>query len=294
MPLHRIFKFYAPKWFCVQNSFLAIGKRFMSESYYDILKVPESCSSKDIRDAFINLSKKNHPDKHLNDPTMHERFIKINEAYSVLINPLSRRAYDINLHHKKKLGAPESESYREPQRTYPRTSNSMKSESHYTNFSSYSRGDPFTFHYQAATKEQKAEQDAYYGIKGIKKVSNNRIAIVVILFTLLAVVIQLVTIRNSVIRSRERMLEESRKNSLLHAMAREKATLYGQDYQINLLKKTLKGSFGSEIDEDKPKLINKGGKNGDIDHQAHKQRSSSKKGPKKDEVCEKCKQCNHL
>ena len=63
----------------------------------------------------------NHPDKHLNDPSMHNKFIRIKEAYSVLINPITRRSYDMVLQNEKKLKAP-SNSTKTYTRTYTYTS----------------------------------------------------------------------------------------------------------------------------------------------------------------------------
>ena len=38
-----------------------------------------------------------HPDLNPNDPTNHEKFIQLNEAYTVLSKPLSRQEYDTSL-----------------------------------------------------------------------------------------------------------------------------------------------------------------------------------------------------
>lgn len=38
-----------------------------------------------------------HPDVNKNDPRSKERFVRVNEAYNVLIKPCSRREYDIGL-----------------------------------------------------------------------------------------------------------------------------------------------------------------------------------------------------
>ena len=38
-----------------------------------------------------------HPDKDPSDPHLHDKFVAINEAYSVLSKATSRREYDLNL-----------------------------------------------------------------------------------------------------------------------------------------------------------------------------------------------------
>ncbi|XP_061391603.1 dnaJ-like protein 60 [Musca vetustissima] len=69
-----------------------------SETLYDVLKVRNDCSDKDIRNAYVQLSKQYHPDakggssKDNKDHTAH--FLKISEAYQTLSKPKLRREYD--------------------------------------------------------------------------------------------------------------------------------------------------------------------------------------------------------
>ncbi|CAI2724588.1 unnamed protein product [Schistosoma spindalis] len=65
-----------------------------SQTHYDTLGIKKSASYNEIRSAFIELSKKYHPDK--NDGDI-ETFKRINEAYSVLSQEESRRIYDSSL-----------------------------------------------------------------------------------------------------------------------------------------------------------------------------------------------------
>ncbi|CAH8825857.1 unnamed protein product [Trichobilharzia szidati] len=69
--------------------------RFLSsQTHYDVLGVKKSASPSEIRSAFIELSKKYHPDKYHGDSEM---FKRINEAYSVLSQEKTRRIYDATL-----------------------------------------------------------------------------------------------------------------------------------------------------------------------------------------------------
>ncbi|XP_066592974.1 dnaJ homolog subfamily C member 4-like [Prorops nasuta] len=64
-------------------------------NYYEVLNVSQNATQKQIRDAFIKLSKQKHPDKtHLDS---HSEFVKINEAYTVLSKHSSRQQYDSGL-----------------------------------------------------------------------------------------------------------------------------------------------------------------------------------------------------
>jgi ribosomal protein L37AE/L43A len=61
--------------------------------YYKILEVSKNVPQNEIKSAFLKLAKVYHPDVNPNIEA-HEKFKKINEAYEVLSNPLSRTGYD--------------------------------------------------------------------------------------------------------------------------------------------------------------------------------------------------------
>ncbi|XP_076281550.1 dnaJ-like protein 60 [Lasioglossum baleicum] len=64
-------------------------------NYYDTLHVSTDATQKEIKDAFIKLSKKTHPD--CGSEGSHSEFVKINEAYSVLSKRTTKRDYDMSL-----------------------------------------------------------------------------------------------------------------------------------------------------------------------------------------------------
>jgi molecular chaperone DnaJ len=61
--------------------------------YYDVLGVPRSASSEDLKSAFRRLARQYHPDVN-SSADAEERFKEINEAYAVLSDPDRRAAYD--------------------------------------------------------------------------------------------------------------------------------------------------------------------------------------------------------
>ncbi|MEV6653156.1 DnaJ C-terminal domain-containing protein [Streptomyces sp. NPDC051219] len=65
----------------------------MARDYYDVLGVQRNASNEEIQQAFRKLARKYHPDIS-KDPQAEERFKEINEAYSVLSDPDTRRRYD--------------------------------------------------------------------------------------------------------------------------------------------------------------------------------------------------------
>ncbi|KER26739.1 hypothetical protein T265_06100 [Opisthorchis viverrini] len=79
----------------VAASPLSIIRRLASKqrTHYETLGVRQSATASEIRSAFLELSKKHHPDKQGNV----EVFKAVNEAYSVLSREEFRRTYDRSL-----------------------------------------------------------------------------------------------------------------------------------------------------------------------------------------------------
>jgi curved DNA-binding protein len=62
--------------------------------YYQVLGVPKTASSADVKKAFRKLARQYHPDKNPGDPAAERRFKEINEANEVLSDPDKRKRYD--------------------------------------------------------------------------------------------------------------------------------------------------------------------------------------------------------
>jgi len=67
----------------------------MSESFYNVLNVPETASQEDIKKAYRKMSMTHHPDKNNNSQESTEKFQKISEAYEVLGDVDKKREYDM-------------------------------------------------------------------------------------------------------------------------------------------------------------------------------------------------------
>uniref|UniRef100_A0A8D8UE15 DnaJ-like protein 60 n=2 Tax=Cacopsylla melanoneura TaxID=428564 RepID=A0A8D8UE15_9HEMI len=98
--------------FCPKSTFVFLNKagpccqnfRYYSgqdDTHYDVLEVKKNSSPKEIRSAFIRLSKEFHPDKNPKNPLLHDKFVQLNEAYSTLNDIDSRRNYDASLNLKE-------------------------------------------------------------------------------------------------------------------------------------------------------------------------------------------------
>ena len=65
----------------------------MARDYYEVLGVPRTADASEIQQAFRTLARKFHPDVN-HDPGAEDSFKELNEAYSVLSDPDTRKRYD--------------------------------------------------------------------------------------------------------------------------------------------------------------------------------------------------------
>jgi molecular chaperone DnaJ len=73
--------------------------------YYEVLGLSRGASETEIKKAYRRLARDHHPDANPDDPGAEERFKELTEAYEVLSNPESRRAYDTYGHQIPRAGA---------------------------------------------------------------------------------------------------------------------------------------------------------------------------------------------
>ncbi|KAI3947626.1 hypothetical protein MKX01_034291 [Papaver californicum] len=64
------------------------------KDYYKILELDRDASEDTVRSNYIRLALKWHPDKRKDEDSATSRFQQINEAYSVLSDPVKRKEYD--------------------------------------------------------------------------------------------------------------------------------------------------------------------------------------------------------
>lgn len=66
----------------------------MNDDYYDILGIPSTASSDEIKKAYRKKAMESHPDQNAGDQASEELFKKVSEAYETLSDPQKKELYD--------------------------------------------------------------------------------------------------------------------------------------------------------------------------------------------------------
>ncbi|XP_053674886.1 dnaJ-like protein 60 [Anopheles nili] len=188
---------------------LLVQVRYTHRTHYNVLKLQPNCTTRDVRTAFITLSKELHPDANVTNKGKHDNksFVELLEAYQVLSKPESRAAYDYELELIKNPGMKGNQIFHRP--------------------------------WASNTKRYTGEEEPYYGIKGIKRVSNWTIVVCCGIFMLIGIVVQVAAISKSFTFKRDQLDEFSRQNAIKHAEIREEAEKMGNKAQIERMKAKL-------------------------------------------------------
>lgn len=93
------------------------------QNHYYTLGLSEAASPEEIKAAFKRLAVKYHPDKHMGDRVMEEKFKAVNEAYQILSDPHKKAQFDLQLQYQRFAStqtqtAPPPYSYQPPRKRY--------------------------------------------------------------------------------------------------------------------------------------------------------------------------------
>ncbi|XP_034655037.1 dnaJ-like protein 60 isoform X1 [Drosophila subobscura] len=178
------------------------------ETHYQVLNVKSDCSTQDIRNAFVELSKQYHPDVKTNAASSERtaRFVRISEAYRTLIKPQTRRDYDDSL-----LWLPTG-SARSPVGEHSEASQSWNVKPNYA-----------------------PSPGPYYGIRGLKRVSNWQVALVLIAFGVVGAFFGFTSVKHSFDLHRQVQDEVSAEATNHHAAVVAEAQKHGNEEQMRRL-----------------------------------------------------------
>lgn len=209
-----------------------------SKTYYDILGVNKTSTTQDIKDAFVRLSKEMHPDRDPNDLTRHSRFVQLNEAYTVLNKPYTRRLYDLSLEQGHSFsswttsasnmsGKPMSSANNMSEQ--PESSDGRRTYYEYSGF-----WDP--------NSQSNMNNKSYYGIKGLGRVPNSYIVLGCCVLLVLGSIGHFFAIRYSNKVSGEIMDAKDKLYAKEYKALKELTKTHGDAAQIEILKKRLAGN----------------------------------------------------
>ena len=173
--------------------------RIAAKNHYQVLGVSNSATSKEIRAAFIRLSKELHPDVNKLTPKESDvSFVDVNEAYSVLSNPTTRREYDLRQTQRPSFHYPH-------QSAGPFTS--QQGPGH----------QPWRSHYY-----HRAQQQNMYHYNEERRFSNGAVAGFLCIFIFVGGVLQFIRI-SGFMETQRAAAERSRRQYMLYTMTKQKA-----------------------------------------------------------------------
>jgi len=188
------------------------------KTHYDILGLKNDCTEKEIRSAFVTLSKAYHPDTNVgevaNSKSRDKNFMQVMEAYQVLSKPHSRTNYDLSLRGIDQVNYIRKDTVYEPWRVDP---------------NDYSEKGP--------------NYSPYYGVQGIKKMAHWKIVIACVMFCLTGIMLQVYAITRSVTFKRDQLDRSSGVYQQHHEKVRQTAELNGNADQLEKLKLRLRTSL---------------------------------------------------
>jgi len=95
-----------------------------NRTYYETLEIEENVTTVEIKKQYHRLVRKYHPDIAHDADSAHEAFIKINEAYKTLRDPIMRKAYDFGLREKREQNGFQTNNSTQTTNIYQKKSNS--------------------------------------------------------------------------------------------------------------------------------------------------------------------------
>ncbi|XP_074652878.1 uncharacterized protein LOC141907200 [Tubulanus polymorphus] len=200
--------------------------------HYDVLGLEKTSTDKEIRNAYVKLSKKLHPDLN-RDKSSHDKFVQLQNAYSVLSNKRLRQDYDLSLPNRIR----NQNIARNMAQTY-----NFYGQQHPSRHGTYQSTEPPPFWDETIwsmrdkSKDNTSNRHGYYGFRGVNRVSNTVIVAGCLLFIGIGATLHYFAVRMSHNMSRTILDERDRINSTFYKTAKNEAIKNGNERQLDLLR----------------------------------------------------------
>ncbi|XP_030766410.1 uncharacterized protein LOC115890349 isoform X2 [Sitophilus oryzae] len=191
-------------------------------THYETLKLQRNCTSKEVRESFLKLSKEHHPDLN-KDPNAHNQFLKIQEAYNVLSKPGPKASYDLSL----------SNPHRHIHNVYT-------SKPGFRGEGPRSYWDDPYFHHQQHYERRYREEDIPFGL-------NHRPSKATIVFCCIILALMSFTMQMMVVRSNQMTRLSNEAEETLNEV-RERANRNGNLVQLEILRKKFEEQKQRELE----------------------------------------------
>jgi len=212
------------RWIALRRSHTSNKSR---KNHYEILGLNRDCTQEEVKAKYIDLSRELHPDKNQGKTDHHNRFVEINEAYSVLHKSNTRSIYDSQLKlyeqgprggFTHEFGGVQTDAPRERVVFYDDSIYEMRDrnkDAHYAN------------------------KPYYWGMPKFRKgqISHSDIVGYSIVFMVVGAIVQFLIVKVSSDRSREFLNERDLEASKNLALARNRAKLGNEQAMERLRKK---------------------------------------------------------
>ncbi|XP_013791113.1 dnaJ homolog subfamily C member 4-like isoform X2 [Limulus polyphemus] len=212
-------------------SFSPKHSRVQPKCFYGILGLQSNCSMQDVRDAYVKLCKELHPDRQPGDRTQHKKFVQLNEAYSVLIRPESRRQYDLTLSYNARASRHHSRVYSSDTASFHKAFGQEEKR--------FSWNDETIWSMRNRKFDKEYADRPYYSIRGLKRVGNEWIVLGCMLLLVFGTLGHYFAFRIVSDYALKRLDEKDRRNNVAYRESRELARKNGNEQQLLLLKQKL-------------------------------------------------------
>ena len=199
----------------------------LARNYYQVLGVGRNATKKEIRTAFVSLSKKYHPDSNPAQDPNSRAFVAVCEAYHTLSSPKRRAQYDTEL--------TVAETYRtQYEQRFYRGSDATQSEVPFKARDQYSSGGSYTSHQYYQYDQNDVDWELYR--QSVKRPKHSRILYVLLAISVLVPALFMLRVNHTYRKYYQpAAILESQRNMEAYKAVRDRARKSSVQEQLDLL-----------------------------------------------------------